>query len=132
MKRNYDFFLIIQLLEVGDLKYDLVFSSSKNSYFVFISIFHIHFFESQNNNSWYPIWHLILTYKKNTIFFSLICLQSFFHNFQFDLLRKCHWTHFAENENAKSSFHIMFSFSHFLSIENENETTKKKRRRRRK
>ena len=65
--------------------------------------------------------------KKKLFFFSLICSQSFFHNFQFDLLRKCHWTHLAENENAKSSFHIMFSFSHFLSIENENETTKKKK-----
>ena len=66
--------------------------------------------------------------KKKLFFFSLICSQSFFHNFQFDLLRKCHWTHFAENENAKSSFHIMFSFSHFLSIENENETTKNKQK----
>ena len=66
--------------------------------------------------------------KKNYFFFPLICSQSFFHNFQFDLLRKCHWTHFAENENAKSSFHIMFSFSHFLSIENENETTKNQKK----
>ena len=70
--------------------------------------------------------------KKKLFFFSLICSQSFFHNFQFDLLRKCHWTHFAENENAKSSFHIMFSFSHFLSIENENETTKNKQKKNKK
>ena len=66
--------------------------------------------------------------KKKLFFFSLICSQSFFHNFQFDLLRKCLRTHFAENENAKSSFHIMFSFSHFLSIENENETTKNQKK----
>ena len=132
MKRNYDFFLIIQLLEVGDLKYDLVFSSSKNSYFVFISIFHIHFFNLRTTilGTLFGTWFLHI--KKKLFFFSLICSQSFFHNFQFDLLRKCHWTHFAENENAKSSFHIMFSFSHFLSIENENETTKNKQKKNKK
>ena len=70
--------------------------------------------------------------RKKLFFFSLICSQSFFHNFQFDLLWKCHWTHFAENENAKSSFHIMFSFSHFLSIENENEITKNKQKKNKK
>ena len=94
--------------------YFLTFGSSKNSYFVFISIFCIHFLNLRTKKTVYPIWHLILTYekkkkkKKTTIFTNILTI--IFHNLQYFYKNIYCWTHFAENKNATK----LFSYSIFI------------------
>ena len=64
------------------MKYDLVFSSSMNSYFVFISIFHIHFFNLRTKilGTLFGTWFLHIK-KNKTIFFFTNMLTIFFSQF---------------------------------------------------
>ena len=96
--------------------YFLTFGSSKNSYFVFISIFCIHFLNLRTKKTVYPIWHLILTYekKKKKLLFSLIYSQSF--STIFNIFTKIFTAELIllKIKMRQSCFHIPFSFTHFF------------------
>lgn len=107
--------------------YFRTFGSSKNSYFVFISIFCIHFLNLRTKKTVYPIWHLILHMKKKKkILFSLIYSQSF--STIFNIFTKIFTAEpiLLKIKMRQSCFHIPFSFTHFFWVLKAKTKTKNK------